>query len=269
MYEESKAEEYWSKRLHETDPLAAVLSFSLPKYFNEAYSKWELACVLGAVDDWTNLRVLDVGCGIGRVTVPVAQAGAHVTAIDNSKEMLAACRAGVEAAAVGDRVSLRQASARTLPGKDGEFDVVLCLGVLEHLPPAVRLEAMGEIARVVKPHGTVLLVANSTSSVFLTRDSHYESDRQEPSGYHVSLIGVDKVRGYFEDKGFVVESLGSNLFQSLAKHLLKAFLPLEAGQATLDSMLQLCTQLDLEFRGKGDLDKAFADQFVLRARRPA
>ena len=147
--------------------------------------------------------------------------------------------------------------------------IIPALWAVQHEQGYVAKEAMAEIARVVKPHGTVLLVANSTSSVFLTRDSHYESDRQEPSGYHVSLIGVDKVRGYFEDKGFVVESLGSNLFQSLAKHLLKAFLPLEAGQATLDSMLQLCAQLDLEFRAKGDLDKAFADQFVLLARRPA
>src|SRR5690348_5271469 len=92
MYEETKAEEYWSKRVQETDPLAAVLSFNLPSYFNEAYSVWEIACVLGAVPSWPGLRALDIGCGVGRVTVPVAKAGASVTAVDNSHVMLERCR---------------------------------------------------------------------------------------------------------------------------------------------------------------------------------
>ena len=267
MYEEAKAEEYWSKRLQETNPLAAVLSFNLPAYFNEAYSTWEIACVLGALDSWTDLRVLDVGCGVGRVTVPVARAGARVVALDNSRQMLAACKQNVEAAGVGDHVAYQQGSARKIPVSDGDFDVVLCLGVLEHLPPDVRTEALGEITRVVKPGGSVLVVANSTSSVFLKRESRYESDRQEPSGYHVSLIGVDTVRSHFEERGFEVDNLGSNLFQSLAKHVLKGFFPIETKETGLSSMLHLCANLDLEFRSKGDLDMSFADQFVIRARR--
>lgn len=268
MYEEAKAEEYWSKRLHETNPLAAVLSFNLPAYFNEAYSTWEIACVLGAVDDWKDLRVLDLGCGVGRVTVPVARAGAQVVALDNSQQMLAACRQNVEAAGVGDHVTYEQGTARKLPTDDGDFDVVLCLGVLEHLPPDVRSAALAEITRVVKPGGLVLVVANSASSVFLKRESRYASDRQEPSGYHVSLIGVDTVRHHFEERGFAVESLGSNLFQSLAKHVLKGFFPIETGETVLGSMLHFCALMDLEFRSKGDLDTSFADQFVIRARRP-
>src|SRR5215469_1326415 len=147
MYEESRAEAYWSKRLLETDALSAVLSYSLPRYINEAYSKWEISCVLAGVESWRSLRVIDIGCGVGRVTVPVAEAGANVVAFDNSKEMLNACRDSVSKAGVAERVEFRHGSARRLKAEDAEFDVVLCLGVLEHLPPDVRSDAMAEIVR--------------------------------------------------------------------------------------------------------------------------
>jgi 2-polyprenyl-3-methyl-5-hydroxy-6-metoxy-1,4-benzoquinol methylase len=266
-YEETKAEEYWSKRVIETDQLAAVLSYNLPSYFNEAYSTWEIACVLDSVPAWEGLEVLDIGCGVGRVTVPVAKAGAKVTAFDNSHTMLELCQKNVSEAGVLERVKFQHGSARQIPAKDGQFDVALCLGVLEHLPPDVRSAALAEVTRVIKPGGTAVVVVNSTTSAFLSREQRYRSEAQEPTGYHVSLIGMDHVRQHFEGHGFTVENLGSNLFQSLTKHVLKTFLPIQSGQDALSALLETCAQLDLSFRNKGDLDTAFADQYVLRATR--
>src|SRR5437588_6120974 len=70
-YDSSKAEAYWSHRLAQTNQMTAVLSFTLPDYLNRAYSEWEITTVVRALPDVTGLHVLDVGCGVGRVTVPL------------------------------------------------------------------------------------------------------------------------------------------------------------------------------------------------------
>src|SRR5712692_11553603 len=110
MYDDKKAEEYWSKRVENADQLAAVLSFSLPSYINEAYSKWEVSCVLDSLVEWKDKKVLDLGCGVGRVTVPLARKGAQVAALDNSQKMLDICLENVRTAGYTSQVELRQAS---------------------------------------------------------------------------------------------------------------------------------------------------------------
>src|SRR5713226_6852113 len=75
------------------------------------------------VDDlpfWTSLArrtggpVLEIGCGTGRVLVPLAQAGFDVVGIDVSPAMLAIAREKINAADVGGRVELVLADALTM-----------------------------------------------------------------------------------------------------------------------------------------------------------
>jgi hypothetical protein len=80
------------------------------------------------------------------------------------------------------------------------------------------------------------------------------------------LVGKQEVEQFFAEQRFSVRNISSNLFQSLAKHILKNFLPIDQ-QETLIDLLKLCGHLDLQFRGKGDLDAIFADQYVLSASR--
>src|SRR5713226_4481605 len=78
---------------------------------------------LEVVDDlpfWINLArrtggpVLEVGCGTGRVVIPLAESGAHVVGIDVSAAMLAIARDKVSAAGVDGRVELIRADALSL-----------------------------------------------------------------------------------------------------------------------------------------------------------
>jgi len=70
-------------------------------------------------------RVLDLGCGTGRVLVPLAAAGHDVVGVDRDSDVIDRCRAGVEAA--GADAALTVADFTTnLPA--GPFDAVLCLG---------------------------------------------------------------------------------------------------------------------------------------------
>src|SRR6516162_4197801 len=56
-------------------------------------------------------EVLELGCGTGRVLLAAAQAGCAVTGLDNSKHMLARCRAKADASGSGvrDRITLVEA----------------------------------------------------------------------------------------------------------------------------------------------------------------
>jgi demethylmenaquinone methyltransferase/2-methoxy-6-polyprenyl-1,4-benzoquinol methylase len=103
-------------------------------------------------------RVLDCGLGTGVLAAAFARAVPGVTTVsgvDLSVEMLHAAAASL--AAVGVTAHLQRADARCLPYRDGEFDAVLCAHMLEHLP--APLVALGEMARVLRPGGLLIIVA--------------------------------------------------------------------------------------------------------------
>ncbi|MDN5863347.1 MAG: bifunctional 2-polyprenyl-6-hydroxyphenol methylase/3-demethylubiquinol 3-O-methyltransferase UbiG [Salinisphaera sp.] len=77
-------------------------------------------------------KVLDVGCGAGLLAEAMARAGACVTAIDLAPELIEAGR--VHAAAAGLEIDYRCVATRELAaGVPGQFDLVTCLEMLEHV----------------------------------------------------------------------------------------------------------------------------------------
>ncbi len=104
-------------------------------------------------------RLLDVACGRGEWLLAARQAGCEVFGIDLSDRAAALCRTAVPGA------DIRQGSADSLPWPDAQFDLVTCLGSLEHFLDPVA--AIREMVRIAKPSARfVLLVPNSG---FLTR----------------------------------------------------------------------------------------------------
>ena len=101
------------------------------------------------------LRVADVGTGTGILASELARLGLRVIAIDNSARMLDAARAKL-AAEGRTGVELRRGEASALPLADGEVDAALAHMVLHYLPSPA--EAIREMARAVKPGGSVVLV---------------------------------------------------------------------------------------------------------------
>jgi malonyl-CoA O-methyltransferase len=94
------------------------------------------------------LQVLDVGCGTGRHSVRLAEAGALVTGIDFSAGMLSKARAksGAEKA-----IFLVHDLSRRFPFADEAFDRAICCLVLDHIHALPEL--FGEMARVCRQDG--------------------------------------------------------------------------------------------------------------------
>lgn len=118
------------------------------------------------------VRLLDVACGTGNVAVPAALAGASVTGLDLTPDLLARARA--RAAEEDVSVDWVEGDAEQLPFADDAFDVVTSsFGVI--FAPRQQLAA-SELLRVARPGGRVLLSAWTPEGVngrmFATIASH-------------------------------------------------------------------------------------------------
>jgi len=100
------------------------------------------------------LRVLDMGCGTGRHTLWLAQAGAEVTGIDFSEAMLA--KAHEKAKGYSIDLIVHDLHQR-LPFETGQFDMVVSGLVLEHIVDLAHY--FSEIARVLGNPGRAVVSA--------------------------------------------------------------------------------------------------------------
>lgn len=98
-------------------------------------------------------RVLDVGCGGGLLAEAMARRGATVTAIDLAAGPLEVAR--LHALESGVEVDYQRSAAEPFAATHaGQFDLVTCLEMLEHVPdPAGVLQA---VARLVRPGGDIV-----------------------------------------------------------------------------------------------------------------
>jgi demethylmenaquinone methyltransferase/2-methoxy-6-polyprenyl-1,4-benzoquinol methylase len=111
-------------------------------------------------------RGLDAGCGIGLQAVLLAESvgpAGHVTGLDLSPGLLDYAKDVVEEARLSERVSLREGDVRELPFDDDTFDWAWSKDCVAYFPPTHEpLPMLRELARVVKPAGTVAILAWSS-----------------------------------------------------------------------------------------------------------
>jgi 2-polyprenyl-6-hydroxyphenyl methylase/3-demethylubiquinone-9 3-methyltransferase len=117
------------------------------------------------VVDLSGKKVLDVGCGGGILTEALARQGAHATGIDLSKDSIEAAK--FHAAQQGLNVEYRYENIEETASKHaGEFDVITCMEMLEHVPEPGKIIAA--CSRLLKPGGHAFFsTINRTPKAFL------------------------------------------------------------------------------------------------------
>lgn len=153
---------------------------------NPLAKNYNARSIIQALDLKPGMRILDAGCGPGRVTIPLARAvgsEGKVVAIDIQPQMLNRARAKAKAAGLSNIDFEELAIERTKLGAD-QYDRVLLVTVLGEIPD--RESALREIHRALKPDG----VLSVTEIIF---DPHYQR--------HASILRLANSAG-FREKAF-------------------------------------------------------------------
>lgn len=107
----------------------------------------------------TGEHVLDIGCGTGLLTRLAAEAVGNegeVIGVDPSEEMIHVAKRC--AAKEHSKAVFQLGVIESLPFKNESFDVVLSSMMLHHLPRELKIIGLGEIFRVLKPGGRLMVV---------------------------------------------------------------------------------------------------------------
>jgi len=117
----------------------------------EATVAWILAVIdAGLAPGFAPMTILEYGCGIGRLALPLAMRPGSVTAVDRSPAMLA--RARLEA----DRRELRHISFESpeqLLSSHRRFELVVCYHVLQRLPRRQAMALLNQLCGLIAPGG--------------------------------------------------------------------------------------------------------------------
>jgi len=152
--------EYWAGvaedfRSADAAGLAPVLHPGAPAWFNRLIDKLQFRAIqraLALADVRRGARILDVGCGTGRWLRRYQALGLQATGVDATPEMLGLARER------GTASPLVSGEAGRLPFADAEFDCVSDITVVQHIPRSQQPQALGEMVRVLKPGGRLILL---------------------------------------------------------------------------------------------------------------
>lgn len=123
----------------------------LDSYTNQPISYNRLRTAYGeSLNSLKGLRVLEAGCGSGRFTEILLRKGAEVYSFDYSHAVDANFKNNMN----NEKLTLFQGDIRKIPFPENYFDVVICLGVLQHTPSTQ--ESIKELNRVTKKGGKII-----------------------------------------------------------------------------------------------------------------
>lgn len=138
-----------------------------------------------------DLTVADIGCGTGLLTLTLARVARRVVAVDASARMVRLTREKVARASLPN-VEVMRGRAESLPLPSASVDAAFAFHLLRHLPrPA---DALGEIARILKPGGRLVVVELEPHGV--------RADREATGSVHLGLPR-ERVRATLSRAGFV------------------------------------------------------------------
>lgn len=157
-------------------------------------------------------RVLDIGAGMGPGTVRAARAGATVVAVEPTPFMRGVLKLRRLPSRDRTRITVVDAAAERLPASDGSIDAVWAVNTMHHWLDTSR--AAGEISRVLRPGGRVVLVdenfhdpSHPDYERFAGLGDHGHHDADDADDPHhagdFTMVGADEIGELFRDAGLI------------------------------------------------------------------
>ncbi len=164
------------------------------RFFEQAYDDF-----VRRIGQPPDSRALDIGCGICANSIRLARRGYVVSAADYSEPILVQARENVARNRLSDRITIGREDILDLSFPKNHFDLVLCWGVLMHIPSAER--AISELVRVAKPGGFLVLeeINQRAPEAWMMRTAW--------STLKKNIAIAKTTRGYEQTSGFEGESL--------------------------------------------------------------
>src|SRR6187402_3664267 len=163
-------------------------------------------------------KVIDVGCGGGILAESLAQRGAIVTGIDMGEAPLSVAR--LHALEVGVQLNYERITAEEKAQQSaGEFDIVTCMEMLEHVPdPASVVKACADL---VKPGGDVYFSTinrNPKAYVFAILGAEYLL-KLLPKGTHEysKFIRPSELAQWLREAGLELQNISGMTYNPLTK----------------------------------------------------
>jgi 2-polyprenyl-6-hydroxyphenyl methylase/3-demethylubiquinone-9 3-methyltransferase len=162
------------------------------------------------------LKILDIGCGGGLISEPLARLGADVTGIDPALENIETARR--HATASGLTIDYRQALVEDLTAEGATFDAVLCLEVVEHVPDVPAF--LKVCSDLVRPGGLMIVstLNRTLKAYFLAIIGAEYILRWLPVGTHQweRFVTPDELRQHLRSSGLAEPSLRGLVYNPLA-----------------------------------------------------
>lgn len=167
---------------------------------------------LKADDNLSNISICDAGCGVGSLSIPLAEAGAKVYASDISEKMVGEAKERAES--VFGNINNPTFAVQDLEALSGKYHTVICLDVLIHYPQDKAAEMISHLCSLSETR-VILSFAPKTCALSLLKKIgsffpgpskatraylHRESDVKkilESNGFSVQRQAMTKTRFYF------------------------------------------------------------------------
>lgn len=151
-----------------------------------------------AESDLQKLKVLDIGCGVGTLSLYFASHGAEVTGIDISERAITIARAAKKALRFGNVKFQRGELAK---GKR-EYDLVICSEVVEHVPNETKF--LQDINSNLKKSGWLVLTTPSRNNFLYQRGFYRKFDAEVG---HLRRYTADSIAERVSRSGLTVLSV--------------------------------------------------------------
>ncbi len=144
--------------------LRSVLFKSLPDVVNEHLHNWHKNVILNFLEKKDGLKILDAGCGYGRLSIPIIEKfrGIDITGMEISENFFNLYKGNTNHPAFVEAV-------QNIPSELGTFDYIICVTVLMYLDGEKLKKAISNLLFHLKPEGKLILIEPDRSGApFLT-----------------------------------------------------------------------------------------------------